>query len=47
MIRGLIEREGRGGSYALTDQGRAVLAALLGGTLMRLAGRHGWSAFGG
>jgi hypothetical protein len=29
MIRGLVEREGGAGSYVLTDQGRAVLAALL------------------
>jgi hypothetical protein len=29
MIRGLVERQSAG-SYVLTDQGRAVLAALLG-----------------
>jgi DNA-binding PadR family transcriptional regulator len=29
MIRGLVEREGGAGTYALTDEGRAVLAALL------------------
>jgi hypothetical protein len=30
MIRGLIERERGASSYVLTDEGRAVLAALLG-----------------
>jgi hypothetical protein len=30
MIRGLVEREGGAGAYVLTDEGRAVLAALLG-----------------
>jgi hypothetical protein len=29
MLQGLIEREGSAGSFALNDQGRAVLAALL------------------
>ena len=31
MIRGLIDREGAAGAYTLTDQGRAVLDALLAG----------------
>jgi hypothetical protein len=30
MVKGLVEREGGAGSYVLTDEGRAVLAALLG-----------------
>jgi hypothetical protein len=30
MIKGLIEREGSAGAFVLTDQDRAVLAALLG-----------------
>jgi len=30
MVRGLIDRGGAAGAYVLTDQGRAVLAALLG-----------------
>jgi hypothetical protein len=29
MIRGVLEREGGAGSFALTDEGRAVLEALL------------------
>jgi hypothetical protein len=29
MIRGLIDRHGGAGAFVLTDQGRAVLAALL------------------
>jgi hypothetical protein len=29
MIRDLVERQGGAGSYVLTDQGRAVLEALL------------------
>ena len=29
MTRGLLEREGGAGSFALTEQGRAVLEALL------------------
>jgi hypothetical protein len=29
MVRGLIDRGGAAGAYELTDQGRAVLAALL------------------
>jgi len=30
MVRGLIDRGGTAGAYVLTDQGRAVFAALLG-----------------
>ena len=30
MVRGLIDRGAAAGAYVLTDQGRAVLAALLG-----------------
>jgi|HubBroStandDraft_6_1064221.scaffolds.fasta_scaffold4335193_2 hypothetical protein len=29
MVRGLIERDGGAGAYVLTDQGRAVLEALM------------------
>jgi len=29
MIRGLVEREGGAGAYVLTDEGRAVFAALI------------------
>ena len=29
LVRGLVDREGTADSYVLTDQGRAVLAALL------------------
>jgi len=35
MVRGLIEREGGAGSYALTAEGRAVLRELLGCALFR------------
>ena len=30
MVRGLVDRQGGAGSYVLTDEGSAVLAALLG-----------------
>jgi hypothetical protein len=30
MVQGLIDREGGAGAFVLTDQGRAVLAVLLG-----------------
>jgi len=30
LVRGLIDRQGSAGAFVLTDQGRAVLAALLG-----------------
>jgi hypothetical protein len=30
MVRGLVERDGGAASYTLTDEGRTVLAALLG-----------------